>query len=55
MRWPQSASEQDSSLYSPYGEVYGGTGSSQTSFGFTGEPTDANGLVHLICPQRLNQ
>ncbi|MEP7286935.1 MAG: RHS repeat-associated core domain-containing protein, partial [Chloroflexota bacterium] len=30
-----------------FGEVYGTTGTSQTTFGFTGEPTDANGLVNL--------
>jgi RHS repeat-associated protein len=38
---------QESRLYSPYGELYGNTGSSQTVFGFTGEPTDSNGLVQL--------
>lgn len=37
----------ESRLYSPYGEGYGGTGSSQTVFGYTGEPTDTNGLVQL--------
>jgi RHS repeat-associated protein len=36
-----------SQLYSPFGEPYGGSGTSQTVFGFTGEPTDANGLVQL--------
>lgn len=33
--------------YAPYGEPFGATGSSQTPFGFTGEPTDANGLSYL--------
>jgi len=34
-------------LYSPYGEPIAATGTNQTSFGFTGEPTDGNGLVYL--------
>ncbi len=37
----------DTRLYAPYGEVFGPTGSSQTAYGFTGEPTDGNGLVYL--------
>jgi RHS repeat-associated protein len=37
----------ESRQYSPYGEGYGGTGSSQTVFGFTGEETDGNSLVNL--------
>ncbi len=35
----------ESRRYSPYGEVEGGT--SQTVYGFTGEPTDSTGFVHL--------
>ncbi|MEP7286967.1 MAG: RHS repeat-associated core domain-containing protein [Chloroflexota bacterium] len=42
-----TAVQQESRLYSPFGEVYATTGSSQTVFGFTGEPTDGNGLVQL--------
>jgi len=38
---------QESRLFSSYGEVFGITGTSQTMFGYTGEPTDGNGLVHL--------
>ena len=37
----------ESRHYAPYGETWGVQGSSQTDFGFTGEPTDGNGLVHL--------
>jgi RHS repeat-associated protein len=33
--------------YAPYGEVWDTTGTDQTIFGYTGEPTDANDLVHL--------
>jgi RHS repeat-associated protein len=33
--------------FAPYGESYGQTGTSQTVFGFTGEPSDGNGLVYL--------
>lgn len=33
--------------YAPYGEVWGEQGTAQTPFGFTGEPTDQNNLVHL--------
>jgi len=38
---------QESRLYTSYGEVFGATGTSQTIFGYTGEPTDGNGLVYL--------
>jgi RHS repeat-associated protein len=37
----------ESRLYSPYGEPFGTTGTNQTPFEFTGEPKDANGLLHL--------
>jgi RHS repeat-associated protein len=37
----------ESRNYDPYGELFGATGSSQTSYGFTGEPTDDNGLLYL--------
>jgi RHS repeat-associated protein len=33
--------------YSPYGEPFGATGSSQTPYGFTGEVTDSNSLLYL--------
>ncbi len=33
--------------YAPYGQSWGEQGTEQTPFGFTGEPTDDNGLVHL--------
>ena len=33
--------------YTPYGEVTQSTGTSQTSYGFTNEATDPNGLVYL--------
>ncbi|MEW5938462.1 MAG: RHS repeat-associated core domain-containing protein [Chloroflexota bacterium] len=33
--------------YAPYGEVIASAGAGQTSYGFTGETTDANGLVYL--------
>ncbi len=33
--------------YAPYGQPWGEQGTEQTPFGFTGEPTDDNGLVHL--------
>jgi RHS repeat-associated protein len=36
-----------SSHYAPYGSPFGGTGSAQTAYGYTGEPTDGNGLVYL--------
>ncbi|RMF77991.1 MAG: hypothetical protein D6737_16135 [Chloroflexi bacterium] len=38
---------QESRLYAPYGQPFGVTGTSQTDFGFTGEWTDDNDLVHL--------
>jgi len=38
---------QESRLYAPYGQPFGVTGTEQTAFGFTGEWTDANELVHL--------
>jgi RHS repeat-associated protein len=37
----------ESRNYDPYGELFGATGSSQTVYGFTGEPMDDNGLLHL--------
>ncbi len=40
----------ESRLYSPFREMYGQTlapGATPSVFGFTGEPTDANGLVQL--------
>ncbi len=37
----------DARLYSPYSEVFGPTGTPQTNYGFTGEPTDGTGLVYL--------
>lgn len=33
--------------FDPYGVVWNSTGSNNTLFGYTGEPMDANGLVHL--------
>ena len=33
--------------YAPYGDPFGSVGSNPTPYGFTGEPTDGNGLVHL--------
>lgn len=33
--------------YAPYGIPWGEQGTAQTPFGFTGEPTDQNNLVHL--------
>ncbi|MBE2192859.1 MAG: RHS repeat-associated core domain-containing protein [Anaerolinea sp.] len=34
--------------FSPtYGDLFGGSGTAQTGFGFTGEQTDASGLVYL--------
>ena len=36
-----------SSHYAPYGSPFGGTGTAQTAYGFTGEPTDGSGLVYL--------
>jgi RHS repeat-associated protein len=37
----------ESRLYELYGVPFGATGTSQTSYGFTGEPTDSSGLLHL--------
>ncbi|MBL8120714.1 MAG: RHS repeat-associated core domain-containing protein, partial [Anaerolineae bacterium] len=37
----------ESRNYDPYGESFGAMGSSQTSYGFTGEPPDSNGLLYL--------
>ncbi|CAG0974554.1 hypothetical protein ANRL4_01487, partial [Anaerolineae bacterium] len=37
----------ESRLYAPYGDLFGGSGVMQTGFGFTGEATDASGLVYL--------
>lgn len=37
----------ESRKYSPYGEPSQLSGSSQSVYGFTGEPTDSNGLVQL--------
>ena len=34
-------------FYAPYGEVVYSAGTAQTSYGFTGETTDVNGLVYL--------
>jgi RHS repeat-associated protein len=42
-----SAAPLESRHYSPYGEPISATGANQTPFGFTGEPTDGNGLVYL--------
>jgi hypothetical protein len=42
-----SVSVLESRNYDPYGESFGATGSSQTAYGFTGEPTDDNGLLYL--------
>jgi hypothetical protein len=33
--------------YAAYGAPINGVGTTQTMYGFTGEPTDSNGLVHL--------
>jgi RHS repeat-associated protein len=38
---------QGSRHFAPYGEPFGAQGSFDLPFGFTGEPTDGNGLVHL--------
>ncbi|MBL8160969.1 MAG: hypothetical protein JNJ61_03220 [Anaerolineae bacterium] len=37
----------ESRNYEPFGASFGATGTSQTPYGFTGEPTDSNGLVYL--------
>ena len=42
-----TATQQETRVYSPYGELTQTSGTSQTTFGFTGELTDGNGLVHL--------
>jgi RHS repeat-associated protein len=42
-----SVSLLESRQYTPYGEVSQASGSSQTVYGFTGEPTDSNGVVYL--------
>lgn len=36
----------ESRNYAVYGDLFGTTGTSQTSYGYTGEPTDGNGLVY---------
>jgi RHS repeat-associated protein len=38
---------QGSRGFSPYGEVFGAQGTFASPYAFTGEPLDANGLVHL--------
>jgi RHS repeat-associated protein len=38
---------QGSRGFSPYGEVFGAQGAFASPYAFTGEPLDANGLVHL--------
>jgi RHS repeat-associated protein len=40
-----SAAVLESRNYGVYGDLFGTTGSSQTIYGYTGEPTDGNGLV----------
>ncbi|NJL93751.1 MAG: RHS repeat-associated core domain-containing protein [Anaerolineae bacterium] len=42
-----SLTTQEQRSYAPYGEVIEQTGTPQTPFGYTGEMTDPNGLVHL--------
>ncbi|MEO8393876.1 MAG: RHS repeat-associated core domain-containing protein, partial [Chloroflexota bacterium] len=37
----------ESRLYEPYGVPFGTSGTSQTSYGFTGEMTDVNALLYL--------
>jgi RHS repeat-associated protein len=37
----------ESRNYDPYGTGFDATGSSQTAYGFTGEPMDDNGLLYL--------
>lgn len=37
----------ESRNYDPYGNSFNPTGTSQTDYGFTGEPTDSNGLLYL--------
>ncbi|MBL8152763.1 MAG: hypothetical protein JNM70_01165 [Anaerolineae bacterium] len=36
----------DSRSYGIYGDLFGQAGSAQTGYGYSGEPTDANGLVY---------
>ena len=36
----------ESRNYGVYGDLFGTTGTNQTSYGYTGEPTDGNGLVY---------
>ncbi len=36
-----------SNSFDPYGTGFGAVGTSQTGYGFTGEPTDGIGLIHL--------
>ncbi len=36
----------ESRNYGVYGDLFGTTGTSQTSYGYAGEPTDGNGLVY---------
>jgi RHS repeat-associated protein len=42
-----SQTPQESRLYTPYGEPSQLSGSAQSAYGFTGEPTDGNNLVYL--------
>jgi RHS repeat-associated protein len=42
-----SQSQQDSRVYAPHGEATQLSGTSQSGYGYTGEPTDGNGLVYL--------
>jgi RHS repeat-associated protein len=42
-----SLSPQESRMYAPFGDATQLSGTSQLSYGFTGEPTDGNGLVYL--------
>jgi RHS repeat-associated protein len=42
-----SATVEESRVYAPYGQGYGFTGSVVTQYGYTGEPTNENGLVYL--------
>jgi len=42
-----SLSVLESRLYEPYGVPFGASGTSQTVYGFTGEPVDGNELVYL--------
>jgi RHS repeat-associated protein len=42
-----SQSPQESRLYAPYGDAIQLSGTAQSGYGFTGEPTDGNSLVYL--------